>query len=55
MFAVYGGSADRKLPVRDADMSVVELAGCKVDASDLSVEDTGIWLCASGITGTLER
>lgn len=56
MFVVEGDdSIDKKLPVRDVDVSAVELGGCKVELSDLTVEEVGMWLCASKIADTLER
>lgn len=55
MFVVEGcDSADRKLPVHDVDVSDTE-PGCRVELSDLTVEETGMWLCASEIAGTLAR
>jgi hypothetical protein len=50
-----GDSADMKLPVHDADVSVVEPGGWRVEPSDLTVEESGMWPCASEIAGTLER
>jgi hypothetical protein len=56
MLAVEGGdSADTKLPVHDVAVDVVEPGGWRVEPSDLTVEERGMWLCASEIPGTLER
>jgi len=54
MFVVErGDSADIILLVHAMDVSVTEPGGWGVEPLDLTVE--GMWLCASGILGTLER
>lgn len=56
MFVMGGGdSADKKLPVHDVDVSGREPDGCKVEPSDPTVEEKGMWLCASATVGTLAR
>lgn len=37
-----GDSEDEKLPVHAVDVSVTEPGGCRVEASDLTVEELGM-------------